>query len=337
MRTAILTPTFSGFSGPDRVAWNEVEELSKKSEVAVFCFRADMKHPKARIIVLGAPKSPTLERIYKLLFFLDIPKLARIVKELKKYNSVISFLYPMTVPAALAKALYRKHYTYYDVGLAYPKLFRSFTERVAIHFQKLLTKITVANADDAVSISKFCGEELKKLTGLQSKVRYVAIDKKRFNKSINKNKIAAVKKKYGLTKPTLLYIGRISPHKGIHLLLQAFNIVKKEFPKAKLLIVGKHTFGKYSQELKKISSSSVVFTGFIPDEELPYYYGACDLYVTASLWEGFDMPAVEAQSCGKKVVAFDVGSHPEVVKKGTLVREGNVKGFAAAVIKELKK
>ena len=86
--------------------------------------------------------------------------------------------------------------------------------------------------------------------------------------------------------------------------------------------------------MRKISSNAI-FTGFVPDEELPYYYGACDLYVTASLWEGFDMPAVEAQLCGKKVVAFDIGSHPEVVKKGKLVREGDVKGFAEAVVKVL--
>lgn len=336
MKIAILTPTFSGFSGPDRVVWNEADELSENNEVTIFCFKADMKHSKAKIIELGAPKNRTLERVYKLLFFLDLAKVSRISGMLKGYDRVISFLYPMTVPASKAKKRYKLRYTYYDVGLAYPKLFKSFSERTAMKLIGWLTKITVKNADDAISISGFLSKELKRETGLQSTVKYVKIDKERFNLKVDKQKTEAVVKKYGLEHPTLLYVGRISPHKGVHLLIRAFNIVKEKFPKAKLLVVGKHTFDSYSNELKKLDKGGIIFTGFIPDEELPYYYNACDIYVTASLWEGFDMPAVEAQYCGKNVVAFDVGSHREVVKKGILVKEGDIKAFADAVIKLIK-
>ena len=48
------------------------------------------------------------------------------------------------------------------------------------------------------------------------------------------------------------------------------------------------------------------------------------------------MPAAEAQACGKKVVAFGIGSHPETVKNGILVEKGNIKKFAEAVIKSLR-
>jgi glycosyltransferase involved in cell wall biosynthesis len=337
MKIALLTPTFSGFSGPDRVVWNEADELSEKNDVTIFCFKADMKHPKARIIELGVPKNKTLERIYKLFFFLDIFKVRKITRMLKDYDRVISFLYPMTIPAHNARIFYKTHYTYYDVGLAYPRLFRSFSERLAMRLIIWLTKMTVRNADDAISISKFLSSELKKDTGLESKIKYVRIDKERFNLHVDNKKTDAVKKKYALSKPTLLYVGRISPHKGVHLLLKAFNIVKETLPKAKLLVVGKHTFDAYSKELQKLDKGNVIFTGFIPDEDLPYYYNACDLYVSASLWEGFNMPAVEAQYCGKNVVAFDVGSHKEVVKDGKLVKEGDVKAFADAIIGLCKK
>ena len=337
MKIALLIPTFSGFSGPDRVAWNEVDELSQNNEVTVFSFTADMKHPRARMKVLGSPKNKTVERLYKLLFFLALFKMFHLVWELRNYDRMIVFLYPMTLPAFLAKILFWRKYTYYDVGLAYPKLFKSLPERWGMRFIGLMTKITVRNADAAVSISKFCSDELRKDTGLRSKVKYVTIDTQRFNKKVDKKKIAAVRKKYNLQKPTLLYIGRISPHKGIHLLLRSFAIVKKEFPKATLLIVGKHTFGSYSEKLKKMGGKNVIFTGFVPDEELPYYYGASDLYVTASLWEGFDMPIKEAQACGKKVVAFDVGSHKEVTQGGLLVEKCNVEGFAKAITKLMKK
>ncbi|MFH1182173.1 MAG: glycosyltransferase [Candidatus Woesearchaeota archaeon] len=290
MKIAILTPTFSAFSGPDRVAWNEADELSENNEVSVFCFKADMNHPKAGVFEFGAPKNKTLERIYKIFFFMDVPKVEKIAKMLKGYDWIICFLYPMTIPAWLAKKRYGKHYTYYDVGLAYPKLFRGFAERTAMKLINFFTKITVKNADDAISISRFLSNELKKETGLRSRVKYVKIDRSRFNLNVDEKKTEAVRKKYGLGKPTLLYVGRISPHKGIHLLIRAFNIVRRKFPKAKLLVIGKHTFDSYSKELEKLDNGGVIFTGFIPDEDLPHYYNACDLYVTASLWEGFNMP-----------------------------------------------
>lgn len=88
--------------------------------------------------------------------------------------------------------------------------------------------------------------------------------------------------------------------------------------------------------MKRNAEKDVIFTGFIDDKELPYYYAACDVYVTASLWEGFNLPAAEAQACGKKVVAFNLGSHPEIVKNGILVEKENIEEFAKAVIKLLK-
>ena len=102
---------------------------------------------------------------------------------------------------------------------------------------------------------------------MDSKVIYNKIDKKRFNKKVKGDKII---KKYNLkNNKVLLYVGRIAPHKGIHLLLESFNIVKKYFPDSKLLIVGKPTFDNYLKNLKKITNKDVIFTGFVPDKEMP--------------------------------------------------------------------
>ncbi|MCP3682796.1 MAG: glycosyltransferase family 4 protein [bacterium] len=336
MKIAILTPTFSKFSGPDRVAEHEAEELAKNNEVTVFAFKGDIKPKKARLVLLGAPKNATLERLYKFLFFLDLCKVSKCTRRIAKYDLVISFMYPMTIMGCLAKRFHGKKYVYYNMGIAYPELFSSAFERFSIRVFSVMTKLTVRNADYAISISDFLRKDLKKDVGLGGKVRYVTIDKKRFNMKVNKRKISEVKKKYNLKGPVCLYVGRISPHKGVHLLIKAFEKVNEKIPNAKLLIVGKHTFDKYSKKLRT-SNKNIIFTGFVADEELPFYYGASDLYTTATLWEGFDMPAVEAQACGKKVVAFDIGSHPEVVKKGILVKKGDVDGFADAIVKNLKK
>lgn len=64
-----------------------------------------------------------------------------------------------------------------------------------------------------------------------------------------------------------------------------------------------------------MTNKNIIFTGFMPDKELPYCYTACDIYTTASLCEGFDIPIVEAYNTGKPTVAFNIGSHPQVIKK----------------------
>lgn len=338
MKVALLTPTFFRFSGPDRVVENEAEEhVSKGDEVTVITFKGDIKPNGYKVVQLGMPSNPTLERLYRLFFFIDIFKVIRAAKIVQEFDEVISFLYPMTIIGTIASKYYKRRYVYYNMGVAYPRLFGSLFERAYMRLFNALTNFTVKNADDAISISNFLRQQLKNETWLDSKVKYVKVDSNSYNKNLSGGKIAAVVKKHGLKKPVLLYVGRLSPHKGIHLLLEAFRIIKKRIPAATLVVVGKPTFDSYSKKLKEISKEigSVIFTGFVPDEELPYYFGACDLYTTASLWEGFDIPAVSAQMCGKKVVAFDVGSHPEFVKDGILVKEGDVKAFAEAVLKLL--
>ena len=344
MKVAILTPTFCKFSGPDRVAENEAEERTAKGdEVTVFAFKGDIQPKNYKVKYLGMPKNSTLERAYRLFFFLDILKIMKTAKMLQEYDETVSFLYPMTIIAATANKYYHKRYIYYNVGVAYPKLFESLTERIYMKLFNTFTNFTVKNADQAISISNFLREELKRETGLESKVKYVKVNAKEYNKNIGREKAEGVIRRHNLTKPILLYVGRLSPHKGAHLLLEAFEKIAASFPTATLVITGKPTFDKYSKKLNKASEKinksgkgKVIFTGFVPDEELPHYFAACDLYTTATLWEGFDIPAVHAQMCGKKVVAFEVGSHPEVVKEGILVKEGDINGFAEATIKLLK-
>ena len=108
MKVAILTPTFSKFSGPDRVVFNEATALAAKgNSVTILTFKTDFdasQLPKnITVEVLGMPKNGLLERIYRLLFFADVPKVIRIVNKLQQFDEAISFLYPMTLPAMLAK------------------------------------------------------------------------------------------------------------------------------------------------------------------------------------------------------------------------------------------
>ena len=334
MKIAILNPTFSKFSGIDRLIEQNLKKFKQEGhEVTIFCFEADITTNLAKVEVLGMPSSPTAQRLYRLFFFLFKNKINNIVNKLKGFDTVIAHLYPMTLVAAKAKKKFNIKYIYHDAGIAYPKLFRKLSERIYLRLFSYFSNKSIKSADEFIFISDFLRQELKNKIGVDGKVEYVPVDKKRFHKNVKPGNII---KKYNLTSPILLYVGRISPHKNVHGLIQSFNIVKKQFPSASLVIVGKPTIDSYKKELKALAPQGVTFTGFVPDEVLPYYYASCDLYVTASLWEGFDIPIVEAELCGKKTVSYDIGSHKEVVKDGILVKDLNPEALAREIMNTLE-
>ena len=336
MKIAILTPTFSHFSGIDRVAELQALEYARKgNDVTVFALEANLKPKGFRLEILGMPKNLFLQRIYRLFFFIDRKKIKNNAEKLKNYDVAISHFYPMNLIAYSAKKRHNVKYVYYNHGIGYSRLFGNIFERLYMMLFAFFNKMSLKNADSAISISKFMQSELKRETGIGSKVIYDKIDKKRFKKGLDGS---LMRKKLGIKKneKLLLFVGRLSPHKNIHALLKIFDLVINKIPDAKLLIIGKPTFPGYFRKLKSMAGKNVIFREFASDRELPYFYAACDLYVTTSLWEGFNLTIAEAQACGKKAVAFDVCSHPEVVRNGALVKKNDEKGFADAIIRLLK-
>lgn len=336
MKIAILTPTFFEFSGIDRVAEQQaIENVKQGNKVTIFCFKSTIKPKGYSIIELGMPKNLFWQRIYRLLFFLDKRKIQKTVNMLKNYELMISHMYPMNLLASKTKKKHKVRYLFHNHGVGHPKLFKNFFEIIYMKIFIFLNNNSLKNVDKAVSISKFMQAELKRESGINSQVVYNEIDSKKFNKKIRGTKII---KKHNLKgNKVLLFVGRLSPHKGVDLLLKAFSEINKEIDNVKLIIIGKPTFSRYYDNLKSLANKNVIFLESVNDEDLPYYYAASDIYVTCSLWEGFDLPAAEAQACGKKVVAFDIGSHPEIVKKGVLIKEKDLKQFSKAIIQELKK
>ena len=229
MKIAILTPTFSHFSGIDRLVEQKTKELvNHGNKVDIFALSASIKPKNSGLYVLGMPKNQFLQRIYRLLMFLDFKKIKRYSIILKDYDVVISHLYPMNILACGAKRKNKKlKYVYHNAGVGITESY-SFFEKLYLKIFNLLTNSTIRNADEVISISNFLRKELKSETGIDSRVEYVPIDKKRFHKGIDSKRI---RKKYNIKyEPVLLYVGRISPHKGIHLLIESFKIIQTEYP-----------------------------------------------------------------------------------------------------------
>jgi glycosyltransferase involved in cell wall biosynthesis len=164
--------------------------------------------------------------------------------------------------------------------------------------------------------------------------------------------------------PKLLFVGRISPEKGIHDLLKAFAIIVKQYPQAILDIVGPEIVverefildfsddpkikalepfydGRYGEQLKAMIppelASQVRFVGPLTQEELLPYYWNADLVVNPSLSEAFGMSLIESMATETPVVATTTGGMPEIVtdKTGLLVEPANEQALAGAILKLL--
>ena len=328
MKIALLTPTFNDWSGIDNVVRMQAEEYSKnkKNKVTVITLQGSIKPECYTVIRLGMPSNSFVQRLYRLFFFLDFNRI-NYYNQLKNYDKIISHFYPMNWLAHRARKKYGVNYIFWNHGIDKGD---SFLQDVYMKLLVFFNKYTIENADEIVSVSKYSKKELKKQTGLESdRVELNTIDKKRFNLSVKGDKVI---NKYNLRNKTVyLYVGRLTARKRVHLLIEAFKSIKEKVPNAKLLIVGNPTFRRYYNKIKKMADDDVIFTGIVDYKDLPSYYAACDFYVTASAWECSDLPTQEAQACGKKVIAFDIGAHDEFVKNGILVPEGDTKGFIDAM------
>jgi len=148
---------------------------------------------------------------------------------------------------------------------------------------------------------------------------------------------AVVEEKFGIRGPFVLTVGDLQPRKNHLGLLHAFEETLRQHPHLphRLVFVGKETW--YSKELHRaVMRSSVAgrvhFTGFVEDPDLLQFYGACDLFVFPSFYEGFGLPILEAMACGRAVACSSATAMPEVANAaGILFDPYSVPEMARAI------
>jgi glycosyltransferase involved in cell wall biosynthesis len=169
----------------------------------------------------------------------------------------------------------------------------------------------------------------------------------------------------------LLFVGRISPEKGVHVLLEAFQQVVKSNPDVELELIGEqrsmaYVFivlldddpkvsglaSYYNARLKPINyisflrehtpldlATKMIFSGPMPHAALVNHYCNADVFILPSVCnEAFPLPPIEAMACRLPVIATRSGGIPESVedgKTGLLVERGNAAELARAILKLL--
>jgi phosphatidylinositol alpha-1,6-mannosyltransferase len=146
-----------------------------------------------------------------------------------------------------------------------------------------------------------------------------------------------------LARPLLLTVGNLVERKGHDMVIRTVAELAQHLPDLRYLIVG---VGPAKQYLETLAAElrvqdRVIFVGRVADQQLPNYYALCDVFVmpsrlrdTAHDVEGFGLVFLEANACGKPVVAGRSGGIPDAVvdgETGYLVNPESAPEIAAAI------
>lgn len=193
------------------------------------------------------------------------------------------------------------------------------TDLGSVNFQKfnflnrirmLISKFTLGKADKVRVVSKRIRDYVAMRTDPSKiEVRPIFVDVEK----IKSTPITVdLHKKYPQFSKIVLVASRLEPEKNISLAIQGFKLVLEKIPQAGLIVVGAGSEeGKLKNLVKTLGiNNSVVFEGW--QNDLASYYKTSDCFLVTSLYEGYGMTFVEANTVGCKIVSVDVGIAREV-------------------------
>ena len=244
----------------------------------------------------------------------------------------VTYIAPFWVPCPLVV-------TVHDVSFKrYPKL---FSARDRLLFSTLLPW-SMQRANAIITVSEHARSEIVEFyPHVRDKIHvtHEAPDPQ-FRPVTDKTRLETTRSRFGIRSTFVLAVGDLQPRKNIVRLIRAFARIRAEFESMQLVVVGKvrserTSWGKVVCALGL--SDHVIFTGYVPDDQLVLLYNAAQLFVYPSIYEGFGLPILEAMACGVPVVTSNTSSMPEVAGEAALLIDPfNESQIAAAMLRVLQ-
>jgi glycosyltransferase involved in cell wall biosynthesis len=227
--------------------------------------------------------------------------------------------------------------TVHDLSfLRFPSAFRRFN-RVYLSW---MTRAATRRAARVIAVSESTRQDVIRLCGVPAE-RVIVIPNGVSPEfcPADAADVAVFRRQKGLPDRYILFLGTLEPRKNLVRLVDAYAQWRDAAPAGcraiKLVVAG----GKgwfYEQVFARVQAlgltDMVLFPGFVPAGELPWWYRGAALFVYPSLFEGFGLPVIEAMACGTPAITSTASSLPEVAGDAALlVDPDDTAGLAAAI------
>jgi phosphatidylinositol alpha-mannosyltransferase len=207
-------------------------------------------------------------------------------------------------------------HSYFDHSLFYWAL-RHVAQR---HF--------IDKLDGQIAVSQSCLRALEPYFRMNARIIPNGIDLDAFSPD------APTLSKYDDGKLNLLFLSRLEPRTGLDLMLQAFDIVKRQQPQVRLVVVGDGPRrAEYELMVPREYAHDVDFVGPVLAERASYYRTA-DIYCAPISKASFGMTLLEAMASGTPIVATENDGYRDLLgpEEGVLVPHGDPQTFADAIL-----
>lgn len=259
------------------------------------------------------------------------------IKKIIKYEKIniihAHWLMPQGFIAVLYKILFNKKFKI--IVTIHGADINSFNN----YLGKKIKQFILKRIDKLTVVSNALKQKVIKLGYLKEIYVYpMGVDTNLF--SIEKKDIS-IRVKYTIKKEFLLFVGGLIERKGIKYLIQAMPLIIKEYPEAKLLVVGE---GNLKNEMIALTKElnveeNIIFTGAIQHNDLPPYFATADLFILPSFSEGFGLVIIEALSCKTLTVTSNLSEIHDIIsenKTGFYFERIDAKSISEKIISILK-
>jgi glycosyltransferase involved in cell wall biosynthesis len=207
------------------------------------------------------------------------------------------------------------------VVTVYDLTFMRFPERLARTrrwYLRLLTGLSCKRARRVLAISRSTADDLVALLGVPpDKIDLAVPGVDPHFRPLPASEVAAWRGYKGLPDHFLLFVGTLEPRKNLALLLRAYAALPpNERAACHLVLAGGKgwMFDEIHRTIEQYGLADAIhLPGFVPEDELVWWYNAADALVYPSVYEGWGMPVTEAMACAKPALVSDVSSLPEAV------------------------
>ncbi|MBI2133047.1 glycosyltransferase family 4 protein [Candidatus Woesearchaeota archaeon] len=255
--------------------------------------------------------------------FSTIRNFITLPKELRKHNFDIIH-HPTNIGPFAFKSVWptKKGKCIQTIHDLIPLLFKNTHEKaVRMAFEHILPRVA-RNCDKIITVSQASKRDI--ISRLKVSANKISVIYEAASDIYKPQKRSNPLLKYGANGEYILFVGALEPKKNLTTLIKAYSMLRNK--DHKLVLCGKK--GWYYKDIlgeimKHGIERDVIFTGYVPLEEMPAMYSNASVFCFPSLYEGFGLPVLEAMKCGVPVIASNTGSIPEIAGNAAIFTDPN--------------